>query len=612
MVSFFSFCSGAFGAPFFSPAAPAWSEWLQIGHYHTSLVTASGYRSLIDDDGFFFAPDGRDDPLEEFHHTVRAMEAPVPDNPDAHAACTFPLRRRFIQSLGVLSEKAPRPDCRLLQRYRRLNKAEGMSLVFTTSYFGNPASMFGHTFLRLDHPQRHHLLAPSIGYGAVNTHSPGLAYVWNGLTGGYDGMFSAQPYFRMVRQYGLLENRDLWEIRLHLTGGQVGRMTDHLWELAGKSADYFFLDENCSYMLLEILQVAAPEKDLTRVGKPWVLPLDTIGVLRREGLTGEARLRRARATRIHRRVMAMEEDELTATRAWLDALLDGRAPGPGPGSGPLELSAEYLQYLKEKEEVPKERFAFGYGHTLMARSKRPKLKTPPETKAVRTKRPPPDRGHGTMRALSLFRDSDGEGQSLALAARLVQQDLTDPEAGYEPGEELVLGEAEGDLSSPRRFRLRRFTVARVRALVPWDPLLRSWSWQSGLEWQRMPLGDSHLDLALVDAHAGRSWHSGGRITHVLGGAVVKYYGGDFGRTSPGLSLRMGWIGRIRPEWKVYSELDGRWFPATSFDGVRRVLAWHMVHTWQLKPGLALRGETLYRDRDGRGDRTWAVGTAFYF
>lgn len=81
--------------------------------------------------------------------------------------------------------------------------------------------------------------------------------------GGYPGLFALVPYQEKLSEYRSLENRDLWEYRLNLTQAETERMVEHVWELKQIKFDYFFFDENCSYRLLELLQVARPSLRLT-------------------------------------------------------------------------------------------------------------------------------------------------------------------------------------------------------------------------------------------------------------------------------------------------------------------------------------------------------------
>ena len=79
-----------------------------------------------------------------------------------------------------------------------------------------------------------------------------------------------------MKRYGDVENRDIWEYRLALTGEEVLRMLMHVWELKAAYFDYYFLDENCSYHLLSLLEAARPSLHLLDQFGLWAVPADTV------------------------------------------------------------------------------------------------------------------------------------------------------------------------------------------------------------------------------------------------------------------------------------------------------------------------------------------------
>ena len=54
--------------------------------------------------------------------------------------------------------------------------------------------------------------------------------------------------------------RDAWQVE------ETARMVEHVWELRQVRFDYYFFDENCSFRLLELLEVARPSLRLTDQG----------------------------------------------------------------------------------------------------------------------------------------------------------------------------------------------------------------------------------------------------------------------------------------------------------------------------------------------------------
>jgi len=53
----------------------------------------------------------------------------------------------------------------------------------------------------------------------------------------------------------------------------------HAWSSGPSISTITFFDENCSYYLLELLEVARPDLDLTQDFRWWAIPSDTVRVV---------------------------------------------------------------------------------------------------------------------------------------------------------------------------------------------------------------------------------------------------------------------------------------------------------------------------------------------
>ena len=118
--------------------------------------------------------------------------------------------------------------------WRAAVDAKQLTLVFASAYLNNPGSMYGHTLLRVDaadQDERTRLLAYTISFAADTNETNGLVFAVKGLLGGYAGVYSMLPYYVKVREYGDLENRDLWEYELDFSAEEIERVLRHAWEL---------------------------------------------------------------------------------------------------------------------------------------------------------------------------------------------------------------------------------------------------------------------------------------------------------------------------------------------------------------------------------------------
>jgi Domain of unknown function (DUF4105) len=338
-----------------------------------------GWTSLIDSPQFFTAANGKTDPAAELEATLAAFFAPPSADPAIpHAQCAFVARFRWLKAeLGWDPERVTEQFCPKFAAWLATIDAERVTLIFPAAYMNNPSSMFGHTFLRFDRAEqdeRTRLLSYAVNYGAAVDDDNGLRFAIYGLTGGYPGTYSVMPYHQLVRKYSDYENRDIWEYQLNLTATEVRRLLEHLWELQSNYADYYFFDENCSYQLLFLLDVARPGLALTDRFKVYAIPVDTVrAVVDQRGLLGGAVFRASSRTRIEQRLRTLDplEGEL------VNRLADGElAPDatelqalPAPRrAAVLELAADFVTYRLRTGEQARDQAAALAWRLLAVRS----------------------------------------------------------------------------------------------------------------------------------------------------------------------------------------------------------------------------------------------------
>ena len=144
-----------------------------------------------------------------------------------HPQCTFPARYKWLKrELGFDAGKMPEISCDRLDGWLMGLDAEKITMVFSSFYMNNPASMFGHTLLRVDSRKKgenQKLLNYGVNYAASVDTSNALIYALKGLFGFFKGEFSVFPYYIKVQDYSNLESRDLWEYELNLNADQMGK-----------------------------------------------------------------------------------------------------------------------------------------------------------------------------------------------------------------------------------------------------------------------------------------------------------------------------------------------------------------------------------------------------
>jgi hypothetical protein len=328
-------------------------KWMKLLHYKKG--TFYGQKSEADGPRFFLHANGKTEPLLELKAAVVAFESELHPNND-HAICRFPLRYKWLnQELGN-PWKANFSGCtRYIDFFSKL-AAKRASIVFSSYYLSNPNSAFGHTFMRLsryDDKNETEMLDYGINYSAQSTATNPFSYAVMGLFGGFKGKFAAIPYYYKVREYSNSEFRDLWSYDLNLTFPQVLEMVDHIWELGDTWFDYFYFQENCSYHLLSVIDVALPEKDLTSHYPLFTIPADTIRGLKKAGLIDAGRRRESTYSKLTRLSEGLTNKSLGLAREIAerpektDGILDGVEDQKAADI--LDVSIEAFDYFNSRE-----------------------------------------------------------------------------------------------------------------------------------------------------------------------------------------------------------------------------------------------------------------------
>ncbi len=237
-------------------------QWKLLLHFKKDYKP--GDVSEIDGGDFFLSPTGRKDPKAELQATLQAFNDNRAVGPlKQPARCAFPARLRYLgKHLGV---QYPPVECEKWDGFlSRFNRPDSVSLIFSSAYTNNPASMFGHTFLKVNSERGSELLDTGVNFAAqVPPDENPFAFFYFGVFGGYDGHWSVQPYYEKLNEYIKAESRDLWEYELSLTKEETFFFLEHLWEFETTGRiDYYFFDDNCAYQMGRIVEAVRPAWDL--------------------------------------------------------------------------------------------------------------------------------------------------------------------------------------------------------------------------------------------------------------------------------------------------------------------------------------------------------------
>lgn len=486
-------------------------EWLNLLHYKNYPLWPNG-RSLADGEAFFNAPDGKTNPEAELNATLEAFfsdrqETSEQQNPQ----CSFIARYHWLEAqLKFDAARLPQQRCQRFTAWRAALNPHEATLVFPAAYLNNPASMYGHTMIRIDakdQDEHTRLLAYAIGYAATTDETNGLTFAVKGLMGGYPGSYSIEPYYLKVREYNDIENRDVWEYRLNLMPEEIDRLLMHVWELGPVRFDYYFFDENCAYHLLSLLEVARPGLQLTDQFRWWAIPSDTVReVVKQPKLLREAVFRPSNATVIQQRMAMLSVEQ----RQLAKDLSEGRKQPGGAEFNQfsalqqaqiLELSHDYLAYLRARKGDSPEAGKRSR-ELLLARSGINVADTTPKIAVPDTR---PDQGHNTSRiGLGLgVRDSQHYQE---VVVRPSYHDQNDPEGGYTRGAQIQFFNLALRHYEDSSVRVEEFVPLDIYSLSPSNDYFQALSWKVNAGWSRKRISDAHEPLVTrLNAGMGRTW-----------------------------------------------------------------------------------------------------------
>ena len=571
--------------------------WTRLGHYKKPRWS-KGVLSDAKYEGFFLSPAGPSDPRAELEAEVRAFYADGPGPEPQPARCRFPARAEWLVETLKLADLPP-ADCAKFDDWVKLMDPGSVSLIFASAYLNNPASMFGHTFLRLERAkvEKDRLLDNTLNFAAETGDDGGALFAVKGLLGLYPGQYTVRPYYMMVQEYNNIESRDLWEYKLALTGAEVRRLAAHAWEMGQATFPYYFFSKNCSYQLMPALEAAMPGRSLMEGSPAIVGPVDTLhAALRSPGLVAGVQYRPSHATTMRARRGLLTRAERRAADAYrLGRAEEGDrlAAGLPPDRRALALDAAQ-DYILYKEGYSPDAPLDVRERERAILTRRAKLDVPPVELAAPPWALPPDEGHLRKRLMAGAGARNG-GSFVELSWRPGYHDLLDRPAGYVPGAQIegMSWRLRYDRDE-RRVSVRDFRLVEVLSVAPFDPWMKkpSWTVGTGLD-TAFEMGRPASDSLVYEGHLGTGL--AGLFGPVSAFALLG------GEGSAGAVLRDGWriAGVARgglaadfgPRWRA--ALEGA-LSATAFGDRTPNHRLRLGVNWAPKRDRALRAEFLLR------------------
>ncbi|HBT56962.1 MAG TPA: hypothetical protein DEA92_07500, partial [Pseudomonas sp.] len=246
--------------------------------------------------------------------------------------------------------------------------------------------------------------------------------------------------------------------------------------------DYYFFDENCSFRLLELLEVARPSLRLTDQFPLTAIPADTVRAVREAGLITEVNYRPSRERELLARAAPLTADEAR----WVTRLAGDSAQ--------LQSSA-FAALPRERQALIQEaayRLA-RYEASGKARDSADAANSYALLQAINRNPPPalnietptyPEFGHES-RTWQLAAGSRENRAFAEYGLRMAYHDLADNLAGFPLGAQIELGDVRLRQYEGNHWQLEQLELVNIRSLTPRSALLKPWSWQVEAGWERV-------------------------------------------------------------------------------------------------------------------------------
>jgi len=445
-------------------------QWQRILHFKEG-------KSEIDDPKFFFSTEGKSNLKSELKATIQKLLNDSSDDENS-TLCRYPSRSMWIlEQLPELKKMIKIPQCHAMQQELKVLNAKQITLILASAHINSPASAFGHTFLRIDSDTTTPLLSYAVNYAAQTDEDNGFVYAYQGLFGGYKGRYSIEPYSKKLKEYSDLEQRDVWEYPLKLSQEEIDRMILHIFEIRHFYADYFFLEENCSYNLLWLIEVAKQNGGLTDKFNFKAIPIDTLRAVERAGLIQKTLYRPSKRKKILQTAKAIEDipkainfaKSLDYNSSHIEHLSKAQK------ADALELAIHLLQIRHSHNEIDKKTYLNHFIRVLKERSQLGKIEHAPIKRAT-----PPKEGHPSSKITFTAHNSG----KLSARAKIAYHDIYDNEAGYISGAYINFFDTAIDYKN-NKLTLQEINILDIRSYALQDAIFKPISWQVSVGGKRV-------------------------------------------------------------------------------------------------------------------------------
>jgi hypothetical protein len=457
-------------------------RWLKLLHYEPAWTT--DYKSLVDGPEFFFAPNGKTHPAAELKASLEAMSKNIlVGKLKQHPQCAFPYRFQFLQE--VMKLDVPKMRCELFDKFiDGFHDPRSISIVYSSAYPNNPASMFGHLLIKVNSERNNPLMDSGVNYAAVvpDEENP-FAFFYFGVFGGYRGSYTHQPYYVKVNKYVSFESRDLWEYELTLTKEETLHFLAHIWEIETNSYYwYYFFDENCAFQIMKAIEAIKPHWDISQ-HNVYAIPGEMIKNLAfTPGAVQEVHFRPSHYNQAQQVLGALNKDE----EATFSQLVSQKVkPAQVTSRLSLDAAIAYIEYMRnEKRDSYNKKYVDFRDEVLSARAKLGPLsqdekdRMPDVVKETR-----PDEGHDASSVIpgfgiSKFSSEEKPAEFMRVRLKSSYHDLLNKDRGLTRYGKIEFPSLEFRYYPTRdELLIEEFGLLKSTSLHPISALSQKYSWK---------------------------------------------------------------------------------------------------------------------------------------
>jgi len=497
------------------------AQWIAIGHYSGFNKKKGTANSYVDDKAFFLHPDGKNNPPLELIATLQALAQPTPKidkERDQHPRCRFIYRYKWLgQQLDTdFEQQFGNISCPAYTKWKKMVNAYKVSLIYPAAHLNSPSSMYGHTLLRLDPKEENSdWLSWAVNFGAnIPEGDNSITFAYKGIAGGYPGLFNVMPYFEKIQEYGRMEDRDLWEYQLNLNPMETNRLVEHLWELKNINFAYFFFDENCSYRLLELLEVARPSIELTDDFPLFAIPIDTVRTIYKTGLIEEKHYRPSISTQLHAQAALLNDHESELALSLIESANALNSTGYTALSSDRKglVAQTAYRFLRQRNKKSQRSKAIAQHSFALLQAMN---KNPAKEQIDIAKPTAPEYAHdSSMWGLAWGAESNQKFADLEL--RLSFHNLTDRHQGFLPGASIDMGKLVVRKYEDDDLQLQELNLVEIHSSTPRDKFFKPLSWKVKFGAERRLMSNKNVLATHVTGGAGVSYKWGGVLAYAMG------------------------------------------------------------------------------------------------